>query len=348
MKKILIIVVTLVVALLAGIVIFYSVFMSAMSNARETPRFTATVEADKGERFHVFSDNNHKREFNSFDEAIVHARSLPNAYITKNDAPEKVWDNLPAFTVRIGDKRYEYFGKLSEAVAYTKNFAQAEVIHRRTNQVLWTRGMVPAPNFIEDVPLIEQLPELPRGCEVTALCMMLNYAGIEVDKMELAERIEKDTTPLTVKNGRTYYGNPNVGFVGDMYDTKKNGYGVYAAPIFRLAEQYIANPIDLTGCEFDMVLAQVSSEKPVWVIINTTYATLPQTSLQTWETASGPVQATYSEHSVLVTGFDDTYVYFNDPYNRENAAKRENFASAWKQMGSYAVSYVETAPYTGE
>ena len=43
-----------------------------------------------------------------------------------------------------------------------------------------------------DVPTILQKPELPRGCEVTSLAMMLNYAGIEVNKMELAEKINKE------------------------------------------------------------------------------------------------------------------------------------------------------------
>src|SRR4051794_39043811 len=50
-----------------------------------------------------------------------------------------------------------------------------------------------------DVPYIGQNPELPRGCEVTSLAMMLNYVGVSADKMTLASKIEK--VPFWVSDG---------------------------------------------------------------------------------------------------------------------------------------------------
>ncbi|MCM3718523.1 C39 family peptidase [Fictibacillus phosphorivorans] len=194
---------------------------------------------------------------------------------------------------------------------------------------------------ISDVPLIMQKPELDRGCEVTSLAMLLQYAGVEVDKMELADKVKKDTTPYKYENGTYYYGNPNDGFVGDIYTFDKMGYGVYHRPVAELAEKYLLGKIrDLTGEPFEeAILKPLSAGKPVWIIINATYQKLPESEFRTWNTPSGQVQITWHEHSVVVTGFDAEFVYFNDPLGRAKKAKRKGFEEAWMQMGSQAITY---------
>ena len=42
-----------------------------------------------------------------------------------------------------------------------------------------------------EAPIIGQYPQLPRGYEVTSLATLLQYASVEVNKMELAERRTK-------------------------------------------------------------------------------------------------------------------------------------------------------------
>lgn len=41
-------------------------------------------------------------------------------------------------------------------------------------------------NEISDFPYTLQTPELPTGCEITALTMVLNYYGFSVDKTTMA------------------------------------------------------------------------------------------------------------------------------------------------------------------
>jgi uncharacterized protein YvpB len=196
-----------------------------------------------------------------------------------------------------------------------------------------------------DAPLISQLPELPRGCEVTSLAMMLNHATIEVDKMTLAKKVKKDPTPYQVKNGNIHFGNPHDGFVGNMYTFDKPGHGVYHAPIKDLAEKYLPHQIiDFTGEDFDQILYHLNNGSPVWIVINTEFTKLPESSFQTWRTPSGLVDITYKEHSVLVTGYDKDYIYFNDPltYTKNQKAPKANFKAAWVQMGSQAITYIHS------
>ncbi|WP_051291602.1 C39 family peptidase [Fictibacillus gelatini] len=200
----------------------------------------------------------------------------------------------------------------------------------------------PVKRVLISAPLISQMPELPRGCEVTSLAMMLQHAGKKVSKMTLAKKVKKDPTPYRVKNGKTYFGNPNTGFVGNMYTFSKPGYGVYHGPVFQLARTYLGNrAVDLSGKDFSTVIQYLDQKTPVWVIANTHFARLSPSYFKTWYTPTGKIKITMKEHSVLVTGYDNNYIYFNDPLanvKNRKAAKR-NFIAAWEQMGKQAISY---------
>lgn len=200
------------------------------------------------------------------------------------------------------------------------------------------------PSTLIDAPLVAQLPELPRGCEVTSLTMLLNHAGIEVDKLTLAEQVKKDQTSYVIKDGVVHFGNPHQGFVGDMYSLDNPGLGVYHEPIAELAEQYLPGQIiDLTGEDFDVIKYYLSQGKPVWVINNTWYSTLPESEFIEWMTNDGPIDITYRLHSVLVTGYDKDYIYVNDPLTNTKNRKieKEPFIAGWKQMGKQAITYFQ-------
>ncbi|MBY6052312.1 C39 family peptidase [Cytobacillus firmus] len=189
-----------------------------------------------------------------------------------------------------------------------------------------------------DAPHYSQMPELERGCEVTSLSMLLNHAGKETDKMELADKINR--VPFE-KDG--YRGNIHKGFVGNMQTLDEPGLGVYHEPAAELAEGYLPGKIeDLTGSGFDKVIEQLDEGRPVWVIITSTYDVLPESEWETWETKDGPVKITYRMHAVLVTGYDEDHIYANDPLKEKNTQyQRDKFIAGWEQMGRQAITYVD-------
>lgn len=184
---------------------------------------------------------------------------------------------------------------------------------------------------------ISQSPELPRGCEVTSLAMLLSYAGMSVDKMELAAKIDK--IPFEQKG---LHGSMEDGFVGDMFSFSRPGLGVFAGPIFKLGLTYLPNQlVNLTGGSPEDMYAMIENGSPVWTIINDTYALLPEDRFETWYTNEGPMRITFAQHSVLLVGYNSFYVYIQDPLHPTPNRKinRRDFEKAWIQMGRQAISY---------
>ncbi|MFS8304144.1 C39 family peptidase [Bacillus altitudinis] len=184
-----------------------------------------------------------------------------------------------------------------------------------------------------NAPLINQNPQLANGCEVTSLAMMLNYAGVNVSKMTLAKKIKK-VPPRQ---------NPNDGFVGNIYRHGKGGLGVYHKPVADLGKKYLGKRlVDITGKSFEAsVEKQIKKKRPVWVMANVNFDRLPSYVWQTWYTKTGKVKITTKMHSVLVTGVDSKYVYFNDPLAvvKNRKVEKKAFKRAWEQMGKQAISY---------
>lgn len=184
-----------------------------------------------------------------------------------------------------------------------------------------------------DVPLLNQMdqPYLKNGCEVTSLAMILEYSGLKVTKNQLANKIK--TVPLIDHNNRK--GNPNIGFVGNM----ENGPGlsVYNGPIFDLAKKYVGKKaVNLTNSPFEDLLKKVAKGQPVWIISTINFE--PGAKFEKWDTQQGTIYITNSGHSAVITGFDQKYIYVNDPYGFKNRKlDREKFIDAWEEMGKQAI-----------
>nr|WP_308281774.1 C39 family peptidase [Bacillus mycoides] len=186
---------------------------------------------------------------------------------------------------------------------------------------------------------MSQNPELERGCEVTSLAMLLQFNGLSVDKLELAKNIKY--VPFQ-NNG--LMGNMDEGFVGNIYDIDIPGLGVHIKPIIELAKLYVSENsiIDLTGSNPENLYKEIDKGHPVWILTNGSFRKLPDYEFRTWQTNKGETQVTYRQHSVLLTGYNDQYVFINDPLDMEKNKRidKQDFEEAWVQLGRQALTII--------
>ncbi|WP_284638873.1 C39 family peptidase [Paenibacillus silviterrae] len=204
--------------------------------------------------------------------------------------------------------------------------------------------VAPAPReALLDAPIVRQLPELPSGCEITSLTMLLQFYGLDIGKMELVKEMKRDTTPIKWNRDGSiaYWGNPNTGFVGDVTGNRK-GFGIYHTALFETLKMHVPTAVDLTRKPFSELENQLLKGIPVvaWTTIN---YQVPDKWV-TWDTPIGPIETTFMEHAVLLVGFDDQFVYVNDPFSGKSKHKldKAQFISTWEAMGRQAISYTSS------
>lgn len=171
---------------------------------------------------------------------------------------------------------------------------------------IWQGYLTPISTHL-NVPVVSQLPELPTGCEITAVDMMLQYAGAKVTKLQLASEMPRSD-------------DPNEGFVGEPYS--EYGYGLYIYPrgLLSTVQHYLGSAVDLTGIGLTELKAQIRKERPVVVWV---------------ANIDG-----FASHALTVTGFDENNIYFNDPWlGKATQLTQAEFNQAWQGNGNRALSY---------
>lgn len=202
--------------------------------------------------------------------------------------------------------------------------------------------LIPSSHQIEDFEIIGQLPELPTGCEITAMTMVLNYYGLNPDKIQMA------TEYLPTTDYYTYYENdklmgPDLDnyFLGDP--TSEYGYvcGTNAiitatnAFLKDINSNYVAR--DLSGCDISDLYKCVSQDKPIAVW--TTIEMADRYETEGWYTESGKyVEWSQNDHCNVLIGYSEKTVTIADPLLGIVEYDKKQFEKVLASRGSKAVT----------
>ena len=168
-----------------------------------------------------------------------------------------------------------------------------------------------------------QFPELPSGCEVVSLTIVLRAAGFELSKTEIADN-------YLVVNGSEW------GFLTSPYEYNGGGFppGIVDAANSYLAEQdTLLEAHDLTGSSFDAICALVDTGIPVCV-----WTTLDFNE-PNYDYALGATETWFvNEHCVVLYGILGSEVLLANPLEGVQTVDAAQFARTYEQCGNMALA----------
>ena len=186
------------------------------------------------------------------------------------------------------------------------------------------------------------MPELPTGCEITALTMAVNYYGYEADKVTMAAQyLPTASANLHYGSDGLLYGSDlNEYFVGDP--TTELGYICGTGAIVTAADSYLAEAgselraEDITGTEPEQLYQLVSENVPVVVWI--TIGMADRQAAQGWYTEQGEyVDWSMNDHGAVLIGYSEDTVTIADPISGFMEYDKEQFEDVYESCGRQSV-----------
>ena len=195
---------------------------------------------------------------------------------------------------------------------------------------------------IADFPIINQMPELPTGCEITALTMALNYYGYPVDKTVMASEYLPTASADRYygTDGRLYGTDMNEYFIGDPFT--EGGIICGTGAIVTAADRYLSDEgsslraLDVTGSSPEELYERVRQGQPVVVWVTISMA--DRGSTEGWYTENGDyVDWSTNDHGAVLIGYTETTVTIADPISGRMEYDREQFEEVFASRGSQCV-----------
>lgn len=193
-----------------------------------------------------------------------------------------------------------------------------------------------------DMESVLQLPELPVGCEITALTINLRYLGFDAEKTDLAANYLPKGGNAQYIDGELYKDSFFDYFIGDPFS---RGYGCFSNAIVTAAEKYIADNgggytvVNLSGSSPDVLYDYLAEGIPV--ICWATDGMIEPEYYESWfDNATGEKLDWYlNEHCFVLAGFnmDADTVTLNDPMKGIIDYNINKFETRYAQMYSQAI-----------
>ena len=194
-----------------------------------------------------------------------------------------------------------------------------------------------------DMENVLQLPELPVGCEITALTTLLRYCGFDAEKTDLA----RNYLPISwgnarTEDGKTYKDSFFDYFIGDPFS---RGYGCFSGAIEKAANSYIADHgggftvKNISGSHPDVLYDYLAEGIPVlcWA----TDGMIEPEYYETWyDNETGEQLDWYlNEHCFVLAGFNMSgdIVTLNDPMKGIIDYNINKFETRYDQMYRQAI-----------
>lgn len=208
-----------------------------------------------------------------------------------------------------------------------------------------TAAPVPTNHRIQ-VKNIMQKPELPFGCEIVSLTIVLNHYGFNVDKMYMSDNyLEK--VPFWEKNGERYGADPYKAFPGDPADNVSSG--CFASVITDSAKRFLSDnksdyvAVNTSGMSLNELFHNyIDNDIPV--IIWITSCDLHEIVYRhTWKTKDGQtIRFPSYQHCVVMTGYDTKkkIVYIADPLVGNTTYDMKLLKKRFKELGSESVAII--------
>lgn len=217
---------------------------------------------------------------------------------------------------------------IEEAITYSVSYLSYNDTEQTMTELdVLNSRILPVDNIL-------QSPELPSGCEITSLTIVLNYLGYEVSNETMADDYLETSTSSTTNLYEAFRGNPH----------DNTGYGCYSPVIVNAANDFLNDvggdvaAYDISGSSLDELFAQIDEGNPI-IIWGSTDINEEITFDHTWLSDGETMVWSSLQHCMVLIGYnlDAGTVYVANPLSGIEEYDMDLFNQRYQEYFSQAV-----------